>query len=220
MASSSHRVNWNWLAPSIMNIPEYSFNRVPIVSPVFRSNSSGSNNEFDASRLSLEASAQPLQDGNLPDGYSQLGQSLGISEGSPKYDFIREHEGFSPTAYYDVNGYAVGYGQHTINGKPVTKDTKLTKEQADAMWGDAVKPYADRAKQILPNASSSQHEALTSYIFNHGVNSPRVSKLDRMFRAHSPDIANYWLASNTSNGKYSANLAKRRREELDLFNRN
>ena len=59
---------------------------------------------------------------------------------------IADRESFSPKAFWDVNGYAVGYGNHYVNGKKVTADTTITREEAYEELGRQVD---SRKKKIL-----------------------------------------------------------------------
>lgn len=43
-------------------------------------------------------------------------------------NLLKTLEGFRSTAYWDKGHYSIGYGSDTMpNGKPVTKDSKITK---------------------------------------------------------------------------------------------
>lgn len=45
--------------------------------------------------------------------------------------FIMNQEGFRSNAYPDVNGWAIGYGTHTVNGKKVHKGQTIDRVQAE-----------------------------------------------------------------------------------------
>ena len=68
--------------------------------------------------------------------------------------FIQKKEGLSLVPYVDSNGkLAIGYGQQTINGKPVTRGMKITEQEAK----EAFKVEYDRREAILnkyPNAKN------------------------------------------------------------------
>jgi len=60
--------------------------------------------------------------------------------------FIQRKEGFAPEAHLDTNGkYVIGFGQQSIDGKPVTKGMKITKQEAEI----AFKAEYDRREAIL-----------------------------------------------------------------------
>lgn len=80
-------------------------------------------------------------------------------------DFIKSQEGFSDIAYWDVNGWAVWYGMHSIGGKPVVEGQKITREQADAEFNGRSFRYESIIEVPL---SESQRAALASFEWNHG----------------------------------------------------
>ena len=45
--------------------------------------------------------------------------------------FIRQHEGLRLDQYYDSIGYAIGYGMHTWQGRPVTRTFPDSPTEAD-----------------------------------------------------------------------------------------
>ena len=55
------------------------------------------------------------------------------------FNFIKAQEWFSPNAYYDVNGWAIWYGQHSINWQPVKSWDTITKETANSDLQNRIK---------------------------------------------------------------------------------
>jgi GH24 family phage-related lysozyme (muramidase) len=90
--------------------------------------------------------------------------------------FIAKLEGFSPTAYWDVNAYRIGYGSDTItypDGRieKVTKDSTVTKELAALDLSRRAKEFESVAnKQIgdIDALPESAQVALTSVAYNYG----------------------------------------------------
>lgn len=80
---------------------------------------------------------------------------------------IKEWEGFSPTAFWDVSQWTVGYGTAGVKGQT------MTPEQADA----AMREHLARIDRALNEFAASkgitlsqhQHDALASFSFNCGT---------------------------------------------------
>jgi GH24 family phage-related lysozyme (muramidase) len=94
---------------------------------------------------------------------------------------IQRHEGFRSTPYWDVNGYAIGYGQHTnpLTGRPVQPGDFIDKSQADSLLSSAIQPYADTVQRQLGadswnSLTANQQNALTDYAYNYGSLTPDV----------------------------------------------
>ena len=113
--------------------------------------------------------------GTSPQG-SNTKQMLEDTMSAP--NLISEFEGFRDKPYWDVNAWRVGFGSDTYtdekgNIKRVTRNTKITKEQALIDLFNRVGGFeADLAEDIGPNAWNSlnakQRAALTSVAYNYG----------------------------------------------------
>ena len=75
---------------------------------------------------------------------------------------IKAEEGVKLTAYWDVSGWAIGYGHH---GPEVTENMTITLEQADALLRADV---AARAAQIAPllkvRLNQNQIDAIMDFV--------------------------------------------------------
>ena len=88
---------------------------------------------------------------------------------------IQKHEGFRSTPYWDVNGYAIGYGQHTNpqTGLPVQPGDYIDKSAADSLLASAIQPYANRVEsQLGPDIwnkmNANQQNAMVDLAYNYG----------------------------------------------------
>jgi len=91
---------------------------------------------------------------------------------------LRRFEGFREQAYWDKNAYRVGYGSDTVTQAdgtvvPVTKDTRITREDAERDLARRSKEFAAvAASQVGEDAWAALPEnvraALTSVAYNYG----------------------------------------------------
>ena len=93
--------------------------------------------------------------------------------------FIKNHEKCKLTAYWDSDGYSIGWGHH---GKDVTKGMKITKAQADAYFNKDIKMVeaaANRLIKALPydyKFSQGFFDGLCSLIYNCGEGGVKNTK--------------------------------------------
>lgn len=135
---------------------------------------------------------------------------------------IAPEEQFSPTAYYDVNGYAVGYGFHYYrNGSAVQQGDTMTKADADAYvttvaagkW-QAIKPC------ITVPLNENQAAALIDLAYNCGEGTVCRSDLLQLINAGAPAdqiTAQFEKTCTTAGGTYMSVLYNRRVDEVQLF---
>lgn len=75
-------------------------------------------------------------------------------------DLLKTLEGFRSTAYWDKGHYSIGYGSDTMpDGKPVTKDSKITKAQADVQLKAHVDKSVSAARKEFPKFDSYPEQA-------------------------------------------------------------
>lgn len=94
-------------------------------------------------------------------------------------EFIKKHESCVLTAYWDSNGYSIGYGHHSSD---ITKDMKITKAQANKYFNEDIK-NAEAAVKRLINAlpyefSFSQGfiDGFVSFVYNTGEGGAKNSE--------------------------------------------
>lgn len=92
-------------------------------------------------------------------------------------EILKAEEGFRTEAYFDVNGYRVGYGSDTVTHadgtvEKVTKDTVVTKADADRDLARRTQEFTTKAAGQVGDAWDSLpanvKAALTSVAYNYG----------------------------------------------------
>ena len=135
------------------------------------------------------------------------------------YGTITKFEGFSSTPYWDVNGYAIGFGSHInpVTGLAVQPGDYISQDQASALFGQSAQQYIDRAAgqvgiDTWNNLSPSEQNALTSLAYNYGsVPSNVVSAVQN---GNDPNQVADAIASRASdNGGVNSS---RRLQEADM----
>lgn len=132
-------------------------------------------------------------------------------------EFIKRVEGFHAKPYKDSGGYAVGYGFHQWNGKPVTRffPKFVTQDEADAQFLDQLNIYeAVVAESVTSPLSQSAYDALVSVAYNLGrVNTRIIDKLSAGLAVTPRDF----LATATVRNRPNAGLQMRRLKEFLVF---
>lgn len=155
--------------------------------------------------------AKPFTGGAFP---QPAGSQQGAS-GGDDLAFIKEQEGYAPTAKWDVKQYSGGYGSRAEKGET------FTPEKADAYLArDAAAPRAWLAEN-LPNATPGQRQALVSFGYNEGVGALDKLRGDIEFGDWGK-VGEHMLEYNKSrdaNGDlvYNPGLASRRQREVALL---
>lgn len=130
-------------------------------------------------------------------------------------ELIKTFEGCSLTAFWDVNGYAIGYGHH---GNVEAWDT-ITQEQADELLKDDLagnyEPSVNKYDNDY-NFNQNEFDALVSFCYNCGAaNLCTLLKNGQATREQiSADLPKY----NKAGGAVLNGLVNRRNAELALFN--
>lgn len=130
-------------------------------------------------------------------------------------------EGVRTNAYWDVNGYAIGYGNHYYkNGSAVKQGDTISKSDAYDLMAFYVRQFAN---DILPGIkveiSDYNMAALISLAYNCGEG-VRNSTLFTLINNHASEQeieAQYKKTCVTSKGVYNPTLAQRRINELKVF---
>lgn len=86
-------------------------------------------------------------------------------------EHIKKHESCKLTAYWDSNGYSIGWGHHSKN---VKKGQKITQAKADALLREDIKSAEAAAKRLIKalpykyNFSQAFFDGLVDCIYNCG----------------------------------------------------
>ncbi len=140
-------------------------------------------------------------------------------------DFVKWKEGFRSEAYWDVNGWAIGYGQHAINWVPVKKWDTINKATADNDFANRVNNAKFNSLITVP-LNENQRAAL--YDLEHNVWGgvwgfeswkkiiDAVNKWD--FKKAADIMANSWIGTtNAATGQVMGSLVARRKQAASLL---
>jgi lysozyme len=98
-------------------------------------------------------------------------QAFGYSISNNGKKFIKEQETCVLTAYWDSNGYSIGWGHH---GKDVKKNMRISKVQAHKYFNEDIKVIETVANRLINNLpykykfSQSFFDGLCSLVYNCG----------------------------------------------------
>ena len=93
--------------------------------------------------------------------------------------FIKNQETCVLTAYWDSNGYSIGWGHH---GSDVKKGMKISKAQADKFFNKDIKEIEASANRLLKSLpykyafSQNFFDGLCSFVYNCGENGVQKSE--------------------------------------------
>ena len=63
-------------------------------------------------------------------------------------DLIKQLEGFSPTAYWDVDGYSIGYGHHGAHAGQT-----ISQAEAERLLMTDLKSFEQTVRSVCPRLS-------------------------------------------------------------------
>ena len=132
-------------------------------------------------------------------------------------DLIKISEGFSAKAYWDEDGYTVGYGHH---GDDVQVDTVWTEQEADdRVQADAAEAARLVLANVKPQLDQGQLDALTDFVFNEGIGHFEGSTLRRLINAGAPvdTITAEFGKWDKAGQKTVLALQIRRQREVELY---
>lgn len=129
-------------------------------------------------------------------------------------EMIMDFEGFEENAYWDVDGYSIGYGHH---GKDVNKDDYITHDHAYKLLIEDVLVCEKAVNEYTETYNWTQNEfdALVCFAYNLGVGS--IKSVTQNGTRNKVTIAEYMLKYVFADGKKCDALVKRRQAEHDLF---
>jgi lysozyme len=129
-------------------------------------------------------------------------------------------EGYAATPYWDVNGYAIGYGNHYWeDGSPVTQDDDPI-SQARALQLVTFFAYQNGqaiVNQLAVDLNDNQLAALISIRYNCGTITNNLLNLINSGADSAAIAAQIQQTCITSAGQPNSDLVARRQMEANLF---
>lgn len=146
-----------------------------------------------------------------------------MQELKPAIDIIKEFEGLKLEAYLcPANVWTIGYGTTVYpNGVKVKQGDRCTKEQADLyLLADVLKFQGHVLYLVTAELTKNKFCALLSFTYNVGPeNLKKSTLLKKLNKKDFAGAALEFLKWNKAGGKVLAGLVRRRKMEMDLFNR-
>lgn len=133
--------------------------------------------------------------------------------------FIKAKEGFSNTAYPDGKGYSIGYGHQIVGGDGLSKDSVITRSQAEQLLNHDI-ANAQRIVRRYVNVPLNEYQnaALVSFVYNLGEGNFRDSTLLRKLNdgdyQGAADEFGRWVYAG---GQVLPGLVSRRESERQMF---
>lgn len=163
--------------------------------------------------------------------YLYVGQTLNIYTNGSGYqggylytaptnlvDFTASYEGFSSTPYWDVDGWAVGFGQNYGSYYP----GNVTYQQALNILRNSLSICMREVEALTRgcNLNQNQINALTDFVYNLGINSLKNSQLlvdIRNGNTNPTTITQDFQAWSYADGSFLVGLYYRRTAEAQMF---
>lgn len=133
-------------------------------------------------------------------------------------EFIKKFEGLRLQAYLCPAGvWTIGYGSTQIAGRSVSSKDVISKENAEILLrNDLLRFEKIVNERINVRLNQNQFDALVSHTFNTGGSDTLFELINE---SASKDLIRNWIEARytTSKGILLPGLAKRRREEAELY---
>lgn len=168
-----------------------------------------------------------LDKAKLTESQRQFNLENGITEENTTdpWSVVKSLEWYRDKAYWDINGWAIWYGQHAINGVPVKEGDTIDQATADKDLGNRIS-NAKFAKLVTVPLSENQKAAL--YSLEHNVWSgvwgfPNGKKILDQINAGDIEGASNTLANSgigtteAKNHTVLPGLVNRRKQEAALL---
>ena len=132
-------------------------------------------------------------------------------------EFIKQREGFSPTAYWDNKQFSIGYGSGKTKGRVVQPGDTVTKEQAEKDLQNELPRYENMVKRrVEVPLTQNQFDALVSFTYNLGER-PTATLWKKINTEDYAGAIKEFPKWRLSKGKVSEGLVKRRKLEAEIF---
>ncbi len=137
-------------------------------------------------------------------------------------DLIKRYEGYRDTAYVCPAGVmTIGYGTTRINGNPVKRGMRCTKEQAQGWLEDDVNDFLASADRLISEdvkLNQNQVDSIASFVYNIGIgNFKKSTLLQHLNDGFLVLAANEFARWNKGGGRVLKGLTERREAEAELF---
>ena len=132
-------------------------------------------------------------------------------------NLIKQFEGFSSTAYWDVDGYSIGYGHHGARAGQT-----ITKAEAESLLQYDLAVFEQTVNQTTPGLNQNQFDAAVSLCYNIGTTRFRkstVAKLIAVDPTPRPELEQHWKEWRLADGKVNQALVRRREKEWQLYSK-
>ena len=125
---------------------------------------------------------------------------------------LKSFEGCRLTAYWDVDGYSIGYGHHASD---ITKGMSITQKVADDFLKKDVAKFEKAVNALKYDFNQNQFDALVDFAYNCGAGNllKLTANNTRSIQQISYKIPAYCKAG----GVKLMGLVKRRNAEKQLF---
>lgn len=130
-------------------------------------------------------------------------------------DLIKSFESFSPTAYWDVDGYSIGYGHHGAHAGQT-----ISQAEAEKLMDQDLQAFERTINSINPNLSQSQFDAAVSLCYNIGTtrfSNSNTAMLIASDPTPRPELEQEWKEWRLAGGVVNQNLVNRRAKEWELY---
>lgn len=161
--------------------------------------------------------------GSTPTGTAGYGQGslnatpdqLNSASSAELTDFLKQQEGFSANSFWDHKQESIGYGTKAKYKGEVIDEAEATRrlEQNISRYKSEV---LKRKEKYGYDWNDRQVDALTSFAYNLGPGA--LDTLTANGKRDNATIANKMLQYNKASGKVLPGLARRREQEVAMFN--
>lgn len=137
-------------------------------------------------------------------------------------DLIKRFEGLKLQSYLcPAKVWTIGFGTTKINGKPVTANMTISKDQAEQYLINDLIIFEIGVNSIFKTTTLNQNQfdALVSFAYNLGVTALLNSTLTKKIKVNTfdPTIKNEFLKWCYADGKILEGLQLRRKVEASLY---
>jgi lysozyme len=132
---------------------------------------------------------------------------------------IKKFEDVKLKSYWDVNSFAIGFGEH--DRQWIRKNTRISLNKAENLLDNRLDVLSDSLAANLKICTQNQFDALISIIYNIGWNGFKKSQTFKILqKGQTYKLRTTFFDHIYCKGKKNQNLINRRTKELELFFKN